>query len=143
MPNLPKPANKRVRRNVSGVEFRSVELTPGAQPSLPAREFDWSADTVEFWESIGLLELSREFTPVEWNLLKLAAVIHEEIVTEGKTIRLDQFLSIMSKFPFTPKDRQALRIQTLTGDQLETKVDSAKERKKSEAKSHYQGLRAV
>ena len=143
MPNLPKPADRRVRRNRGGIEFRSVELTPGAQPDLPERDLGWSDETVEFWKSLGLLELSREFTPVEWNLLKLAALIHEEVWVEGKTIRLDQFFTILGRFPFTPKDRQALRIQMLTGDQLETKVDSVKERKKSGAKAQYQGLKAI
>ena len=35
MPGVPKPANKRVRRNAGGVEFREVQITAGEQPDLP------------------------------------------------------------------------------------------------------------
>ena len=57
--------------------------------------------------------------------------------------RIDQFDKIMSKFPFTPKDRQALRIQALTGDELERKSDSRAGAKTSATKARYGELRAV
>ena len=62
MPTVPKPANKRVRRNAGGVEFREVQITAGEQPDLPERDRPWSQETLEFWESLGESELAADFT---------------------------------------------------------------------------------
>lgn len=143
MPALPKPKDKRARRNVGGPEFRSVTLEPGAQPALPSDRV-WSEETEKFWSALGDSELAREFTATEWRVLLLAALIHEEVWMEGRLTRVDQFMAIMAKFPFTPKDRQALRIQTLTGDQLEDKVtDRTQDRAVAAAQARYQGFRVA
>ena len=144
MPALPKPADKRARRNAGGVEFRSVEITPGAQPPLPERDRPWSQETRDFWDSLGGTELAAEFTDAEWRVLMIAALAHEDIWAAGRLTRIDQFTAIMGKFPFTPKDRQALRIQTLTGDDLERKVEKAPETVvQDRAKKNYGTLKAV
>lgn len=143
MPALPKPADKRARRN-AGPEFRSVEITPSAQPPLPDRDRPWSQETRDFWSSLGNTELAAEFTDAEWRVLMIAALAHEDIWASGRLTRIDQFTAIMGKFPFTPRDRQALRIQTLTGDDLERKVEKPVESKaQSQAKKNYGMLKAV
>lgn len=145
MANLPKPANKRSRRTTSsGPEFRSVEVAAVEQPSLPDRGVPWSPATQEFWKSLGESELSEDFNGADWLMLRIAAVLHEEIMVDGRTTRVDQFMKIMDRFPFTPKDRQALRIQTLTGDEIERrKTDSRAGAKTSATKARYGELRAV
>lgn len=143
MPTVPKPANKRVRRNAGGVQFREVQISPGEQPPLPERDRPWSQETVDFWEALGELELSADFTIADWMVLRIAALIHEEIWVDGRLTRVDQFDKIMGKFPFSPKDRQALRIQTLTGDDLERKTEGRDTGKAEGAKARYGGLRAV
>ena len=143
MPGVPKPANKRVRRNAGGVEFREVQITAGEQPSLPERDRPWSQETLEFWESLGESELAADFTNAEWRVLMMAALVHEEVWADGRMTRIDQFDKIMSKVPFTPKDRQSLRIQALTGDELERKSDSRAGAKTSATKARYGELRAV
>ena len=74
----------------------------------------------------------------------IAALAHEDIWAAGRLTRIDQFTAIMGKFPFTPKDRQALRIQTLTGDDLERKVEKSPDTKvQDRAKKNYGTLKAV
>lgn len=144
--SLPKPPNKRVRRNKDSVDWRTVEITPGEQPSLPERADGWSQATVEFWEALGELELSSGFTTIEWRLLVMAAALHEQIMTEGAFIRVDQLMSILGRFPLTPKDRQALRIQALTGDELASKTSAREQEtmgKQMDAINKFGGLRAV
>ena len=91
MPGVPKPANKRVRRNAGGVEFREVQITAGEQPSLPERDRPWSQETLEFWESLGESELAADFTNAEWRVLMMAALVHEEVWSDGRMTRIDQF----------------------------------------------------
>lgn len=144
MPAIPKPANKRARRNTGGPEFRSVEITPGEQPPLPDHDRPWCQETREFWASLGEAELAADFTDAEWRVLMIAALMHEEIWGAGRLTRAKEFLEFMSKFPFTPRDRQALRIQTLTGDDLERKVEKpADSLAQTQAKKNYGQLRAV
>ena len=77
-------------------------------------------------------------------MLRIAAVIHEEIMVDQRTTRVDQFMKIMDRFPFTPRDRQALRIQTLTGDDLQRKIEKPlADKAVEEKKKSYGGLRAV
>ena len=76
MPGVPKPANKRVRRNAGGVEFREVQITAGEQPSLPERDRPWSQETLEFWESLGESELAADFTNAEWRVLMMACLLY-------------------------------------------------------------------
>ena len=59
-------------------------------------------------------------------------------------MRIAGFEKLIGRFPFTPKDRQGLRIQTLTGDDLERKVEKSPETKvQDRAKKNYGTLKAV
>ena len=145
MPALPKPADKRVHRGkVSGPEFRAVQSNPAQQPDLPDRDRPWSPMTLEFWRSLGEAPVSEEFSDAEWRILMLAAFAYDEAWGQGKLVRIAEFEKLIGKFPFTPKDRQALRIQTLTGDDLERKVEKSPDTKVQErAKKNYGTLKAV
>ena len=145
MPALPKPADKRVHRGkVSGPEFRAVQSNPAQQPDLPDRDRPWSPMTLEFWRSLGEAPVSEEFSDAEWRILMLAAFAYDEAWGQGKLVRIAEFEKLIGKFPFTPKDRQALRIQTLTGDDLERKVEKSPETKvQHRAKKNYGTLKAV
>ena len=145
MPALPKPADKRVHRGkVSGPEFRAVQSNPAQQPDLPDRDRPWSPMTLEFWRSLGEAPVSEEFSDAEWRILMLAAFAYDEAWGQGKLVRIAEFEKLIGKFPFTPKDRQALRIQTLTGDDLERKVEKSSETKvQDRAKKNYGTLKAV
>ena len=144
MANPPKPPNRRSRKSATGPEFRSVEVAPVAQPDLPDRGVPWSPATREFWNALGESELSADFNGADWLMLRIAAVIHEEIMVDQRTTRVDQFMKIMDRFPFTPRDRQALRIQTLTGDDLQRKIEKPlADKAVEEKKKSYGGLRAV
>ncbi len=145
MPALPKPADKRVHRGkVSGPEFRAVQSNPAQQPDLPDRDRPWSPMTLEFWRSLGEAPVSEEFSDAEWRILMLAAFAYDEAWGQGKLVRIAEFEKLMGKFPFTPKDRQALRIQTLTGDDLERKVEKSPDTKvQDRAKKNYGTLKAV
>lgn len=145
MPALPKPADKRVHRGkVSGPEFRAVQSNPAQQPDLPDRDRPWSPMTLEFWRSLGEAPVSEEFSDAEWRILMLAAFAYDEAWGQGKLVRIAEFEKLIGKFPFTPKDRQALRIQTLTGDDLERKVEKSPETKvQDRAKKNYGMLKAV
>ncbi len=145
MPALPKPADKRVHRGkVSGPEFRAVQSNPAQQPDLPDRDRPWSPMTLEFWRSLGEAPVSEEFSDAEWRILMLAAFAYDEAWGQGKLVRIAEFEKLIGKFPFTPKDRQALRIQTLTGDDLERKVEKSPETKvQDRAKKNYGTLKAV
>ena len=145
MPALPKPADKRVHRGkVSGPEFRAVQSNPAQQPDLPDRDRPWSPMTLEFWRSLGDAPVSEEFSDAEWRILMLAAFAYDEAWGQGKLVRIAEFEKLIGKFPFTPKDRQALRIQTLTGDDLERKVEKSPETKvQDRAKKNYGTLKAV
>ncbi|MFW0183782.1 hypothetical protein ACN082_09825 [Rothia sp. CCM 9417] len=141
----PKHPSRRARRNKDSVDWRTVEITPGEQPVLPERDGGWSHLTHEFWDALGELELSSSFTAIEWRLLVLAASLHEQIMTEGAFIRVDQLMSILGRFPLTPKDRQALRIQALTGDELASKTSEREQKvmnQQMEAINKFSGLRA-
>ena len=145
MPALPKPADKRVHRGkVSGPEFRAVQSNPAQQPDLPDRDRPWSPMTLEFWRSLGEAPVSEEFSDAEWRILMLAAFAYDEAWGQGKLVRIAEFEKLIGKFPFTPKDRQALRIQTLTGDDLERKVEKSPETVvQDRAKKNYGTLKAV
>ena len=145
MPALPKPADKRVHRGkVSGPEFRAVQSNPAQQPDLPDRDRPWSPMTLEFWRSLGEAPVSEEFSDAEGRILMLAAFAYDEAWGQGKLVRIAEFEKLIGKFPFTPKDRQALRIQTLTGDDLERKVEKAPETVvQDRAKKNYGTLKAV
>ena len=143
MPAPPKPANKRVRRNAGGPEFREVQITAGEQPDLPERDRPWSDITQQFWASLGQSELAADFTDAEWRVLMIAALIHEEIWVDARLTRVDQLDKILGKFPFTPKDRQALRIQALTGDEMERRTEKPAARATTAAKARFGELRAV
>ena len=145
MSALPKPADKRVHRGkVSGPEFRAVQSNPAQQPDLPDRDRPWSPMTLEFWRSLGEAPVSEEFSDAEWRILMLAAFAYDEAWGQGKLVRIAEFEKLIGKFPFTPKDRQALRIQTLTGDDLERKVEKSPETKvQDRAKKNYGTLKAV
>ena len=145
MPALPKPADKRVHRGkVSGPEFRAVQSNPAQQPDLPDRDRPWSPMTLEFWRSLGEAPVSEEFSDAEWRILMLAAFAYDEAWGQGKLVRIAEFEKLIGKFPFTPKDRQALRIQTLTGDDLERKVEKSPDTKMQDrAKKNYGTLKAV
>ena len=145
MPALPKPADKRVHRGkVSGPEFRAVQSNPAQQPDLPDRDRPWSPMTLEFWRSLGEAPVSEEFSDAEWRILMLAAFAYDEAWGQGKLVRIAEFEKLIGKFPFTPKDRQALRIQTLTGDEIERrKTDSRAGAQTSASKARYGELRAV
>ena len=145
MPALPKPVDKRVHRGkVSGPEFRAVQSNPAQQPDLPDRDRPWSPMTLEFWRSLGEAPVSEEFSDAEWRILMLAAFAYDEAWGQGKLVRIAEFEKLIGKFPFTPKDRQALRIQTLTGDDLERKVEKSPETKvQDRAKKNYGTLKAV
>ena len=145
MPALPKPADKRVHRGkVSGPEFRAVQSNPAQQPDLPDRDRPWSPITLEFWRSLGEAPVSEEFSDAEWRILMLAAFAYDEAWGQGKLVRIAEFEKLIGKFPFTPKDRQALRIQTLTGDDLERKVEKSPDTKvQDRAKKNYGTLKAV
>ncbi len=145
MPALPKPADKRVHRGkVSGPEFRAVQSNPAQQPDLPDRDRPWSPMTLEFWRSLGEAPVSEEYSDAEWRILMLAAFAYDEAWGQGKLVRIAEFEKLIGKFPFTPKDRQALRIQTLTGDDLERKVEKSPETKvQDRAKKNYGTLKAV
>ena len=145
MPALPKPADKREHRGkVSGPEFRAVQSNPAQQPDLPDRDRPWSPMTLEFWRSLGEAPVSEEFSDAEWRILMLAAFAYDEAWGQGKLVRIAEFEKLIGKFPFTPKDRQALRIQTLTGDDLERKVEKSPETKvQDRAKKNYGTLKAV
>ena len=145
MPALPKPADKRVHRGkVSGPEFRAVQSNPAQQPDLPDRDRPWSPMTLEFWRSLGDAPVSEEFSDAEWRILMLAAFAYDEAWGQGKLVRIAEFEKLIGKFPFTPKDRQALRIQTLTGDDLERKVEKSPDTKvQDRAKKNYGTLKAV
>lgn len=145
MPALPKPADKRVHRGkVSGPEFRAVQSNPAQQPDLPDRDRPWSPMTLEFWRSLGEAPVSEEFSDAEWRILMLAAFAYDEAWGQGKLVRIAEFEKLIGKFPFTPKDRQALRIQTLTGDDLERKVEKSPDTKvQDRAKKNYGTLKAV
>ena len=145
MPALPKPADKRVHRGkVSGPEFRAVQSNPAQQPDLPDRDRPWSPMTLEFWRSLGEAPVSEEFSDAEWRILMLAAFAYDEAWGQGKLVRMAEFEKLIGKFPFTPKDRQALRIQTLTGDDLERKVEKSPDTKvQDRAKKNYGTLKAV
>lgn len=145
MSALPKPADKRVHRGkVSGPEFRAVQSNPAQQPDLPDRDRPWSPMTLEFWRSLGEAPVSEEFSDAEWRILMLAAFAYDEAWGQGKLVRIAEFEKLIGKFPFTPKDRQALRIQTLTGDDLERKVEKSPDTKvQDRAKKNYGTLKAV
>lgn len=144
MPNLPKPADKRARRNAGGPEFRSVKLEPAPQPELPEDARAWCPQTRQWWEALGSTPLADDFTAPDWEVLLIAAVVHNDVWAKGQTTRVDQFMSILGRFPFTPRDRQALRIQSLTGDELEEKVSDRRQSKAADtAKKAYGDLRAV
>lgn len=146
MPNYPKPQNRRSRQR-PGPEFRELEIVPSAQPDLPPRDRPWSAATLRFWERLGESSIAPELTATEWDLLALAAAAYEEMWTENKLTRIDGFMSIMGRFPFTPRDRLALRVQALTGVQMEQRVregvDRAHEKQKLRARASYEGLRTT
>ena len=100
--------------------------------------------TLEFWRSLGEAPVSEEFSDAEWRILMLAAFAYDEAWGQGKLVRIAEFEKLIGKFPFTPKDRQALRIQTLTGDDLERKVEKSPETKvQDRAKKNYGTLKAV
>ena len=145
MPALPKPADKRVHRGkVSGPEFRAVQSNPAQQPDLPDRDRPWSPMTLEFWRSLGEAPVSEEFSDAEWRILMLAAFAYDEAWGQGKLVRIAEFEKLSGEFTFTPKDRQALRIQTLTGDDLERKVEKSPDTKvQDRAKKNYGTLKAV
>ena len=50
-------------------------------------------------------------------------------------------MKIIERFPFTPKDRQALRIQTITAVEMEEKNASRRNNATAKAKASYTGLR--
>ncbi|WP_336647029.1 hypothetical protein [Micrococcus luteus] len=143
MANLPKPANKRSRRTTSsGPEFRALEVVAVPQPPLPARDRPWSAETLRFWDELGTSSIAPELSAVEWRILMLAAVAYEAIWSDGALTRVDTLLNLMGRFPFTPRDRQTLRITALTGEQMEAKA-RAQGQREHVAGRNYAGLRAV
>lgn len=143
--SLPKHPSRRARRNKDQIDWRTVEITPGEQPELPERADGWSFLTHEYWDALGELELSASFTPFEWRLLLMSALLHEQIMVEQQFIRIDQFLGIIQRFPLTPKDRQQLRIQALTGDEIASRTskrETAELNKQMEAISRFGSLQA-
>ena len=97
MPGVPKPANKRVRRNAGGVEFREVQITAGEQPDLPERDRPWSQETLEFWESLGESELAADFTNAEWRVLMMASRSERSALRQESSTRLKSARKLVAR----------------------------------------------
>lgn len=139
---LPKPSSRRVNRNKRAVDdFRKVIVEAGVQPPLPDTHA-WDPLVVEFWSALGEAAEPHDLTSLDWYILISAAEAYQQIVVDRSLLRIKEFLEILARYPFTPRDMQSLRVQRLTGDQLEVKVDESKARKVAESKARYSALRA-
>ena len=138
----PKPVDKLAGHGAAKAReagMRVVESVPTKQPKLSA-DFDWPAETRDWWKMWADSPLSNDFTSTDWSELAITARLHAAVVT-GELKYAAELRLRVAKFGATPEDRARLRITFVAADEAEAGQKPDKpDRKRTE---RYSGLRAV
>lgn len=142
---VPKPSDRRARRNAESAALRVITAHPTEQPDLPTLEierdgemveFAWPTRTVEWWQMWRDSPLSADFTATDWSELMDTAVLHARFWRGDAKLAAELRLRV-AKFGATPEDRARLRIVFAQADEAEEKRP-----RPVSSRDRYNGLRA-
>lgn len=121
---MPKPKDKRARRNKEPIPLRVIEVETAQQPPLPD-DIDWHPRTREWWDMWGRFPLAAEFTEADWSYLLDTALIHTKFWSGDA--KLEGALRLrVAKFGQTVEDRARLRITFAAADEADSKREARK-----------------
>lgn len=120
---IPKPPDKRARRNKDPIPATVLRFEPCTQPRLPPRMPSgepWPSRTRAWWRMWAASPLSSVFTSTDWSELLDTAVLHGEFWL-GRVGMAAELRQRVAKFGATPEDRARLRITFAAADDADAK----------------------
>jgi hypothetical protein len=117
-----KDPSTRARRNKDTVIPTKIDFIPGQQPTLP-RGMQWHRQTKIWWRTWCESPLAEHLMAVDWQVLLNAALMHNELWTNGDLRLVPSIINVEKDFGATFTARLRLRIQAQEAEAAEIKGD--------------------
>lgn len=150
MPNPPKPAALRSRRNKTSTAATlptQASMVDAIVPDLPGRTDGWHPLTLEWWADLWRSPMASEYLNIDTHrLYMLAALVNDFWTATNVTGRLAALTEIRltgQLFGLTPIDRARLHWEIDKGDQAEERASRRKAVQKTAGKDPRDALKIV
>lgn len=126
----PKDPSSRARTNKSAIATKILRVELSAQPELPGGTSKWPARTVIWWKMWDDAPQSVLFMASDWEFLLDTALIHAKFWAGEMNLAGELRLRV-AKFGATLEDRDRLKMQFATTDEVVERGNTRRERMSS------------